>query len=205
MLNGSVITNVEYYKFLGIIIDEKLSFKYHINELCGKLSRTVGAVRKVAKFVPSSLLRSLYFTMFYSNLVYGISAWGGAGVTLINRVKMIHERIIKLLPHNNNSFLENKILSFENTYKYFVLLKMHKIVNGKDEYFSPLIADLHPLHSYSTRSAEQGILNLPLHRKSKCQSSIIFKGVTFWNSLPVNIKDIQDYNKYKYILKQFLL
>jgi len=46
--NLSVINNSKY---LGVVLDEGLSFRYYINNLDKKLSRSVGMLEKVKPFL----------------------------------------------------------------------------------------------------------------------------------------------------------
>ena len=63
-------------KFLGVLLDEHLTWKYHTTELCKKLSKTGGIFFKVRHYVPLPTLISLYNSLFLPFLNYGISAWG---------------------------------------------------------------------------------------------------------------------------------
>ena len=45
------IQREKYVKFLGVLLDENLSWKYHINELSKKLSRTIGFFYRTRHFV----------------------------------------------------------------------------------------------------------------------------------------------------------
>ena len=75
-LNGVTIYESPTIKYLGIILDSRLTWKHHINELCKKLGRALGMVYKVRQLTTPSVLRSLYFSLFNSHLAYGLSVWG---------------------------------------------------------------------------------------------------------------------------------
>jgi len=197
LINNNVISVIEYCKFLGIVIDNRMSFRYHVNNMCKKLSCVVGIARKISKFIPKPLIRSLYFSLFYPHLVYGITVWGSASHTLLKRIETIQKRIVKLLPFNACPFLENNILPFYNLYKFFVLLRMYKIIHDHDNYFSSFVDSLLPDHKYNTRAALNNIFNLPLFRTSKSQTSFLYRGVQYWNALPGDFKRITDFNKFK--------
>ena len=70
------IQRTNYVKFLGVLMDERLTWKYHTTELCKKLSRTAGIFFKVQCYAHLPTLVSLYNSLFLSFLNYGISAWG---------------------------------------------------------------------------------------------------------------------------------
>ena len=89
---ANIITKDLYYKnfkmekvtsikFLGIIISETLTWDDHIKSLNSKLSKISGSLFKLGKCLPKDLLRSVYFALINSQLIYGISIWGSAGST----------------------------------------------------------------------------------------------------------------------------
>ena len=66
------LQRTKHVKFLGVLMDEHLTWKYHTTELCKKLSRTAGIFFKVGHFAPYLLL-SLSTTPFScpsSTMVY---------------------------------------------------------------------------------------------------------------------------------------
>ena len=64
------IENVKCTKFLGIIIDEELSWKYHINHILTKVSKMVGIMAKARHHLSLKLLLSLNNTMIYTYVTY---------------------------------------------------------------------------------------------------------------------------------------
>ena len=65
-----------YVKFLGVLLDENLAWKYHLTELSKKLARTCGMFFKVRHFLPIDILVCLYNSLFSPFLQYGILVWG---------------------------------------------------------------------------------------------------------------------------------
>ena len=58
------------YKLLGILFDEHLTFNYHINLLKSKLSRAFICINRIKNFVPQKTLKTIYFSLFHSHLLY---------------------------------------------------------------------------------------------------------------------------------------
>ena len=69
---------VSTFKFLGITIDQNLTWKNHVDDLAKKCSRSIGILHKVKQFLPESVLLCLYYTLFLSHINYGITAWSSA-------------------------------------------------------------------------------------------------------------------------------
>ena len=78
-LNRCKIFESTKVKYLGIILDSRLSWKHHIFELSKKLSRSVGMLYKMKNLgCDDKILLSLYFSLFQSHLSYGLVAWGSS-------------------------------------------------------------------------------------------------------------------------------
>ena len=70
------ITSVKYVKFLGLLLDENLSWMYHLGELSKKLARTCGILFRIRNLPTSESLICIYNALFMSFLQYDITVWG---------------------------------------------------------------------------------------------------------------------------------
>ena len=65
-----------YVKYLGVYIDDKLTWKNQIEHLCSKLSKVFGLVFKLRHYVSLSTLKLVYYLLFHSNIQYSLLNWG---------------------------------------------------------------------------------------------------------------------------------
>ena len=75
-INGSRISEVNETKFLGVIIDNKLSWSSHIMYISKKIAKGIGINLKARKVFNNETLFSLYYTFVYPYLNYCIHVWG---------------------------------------------------------------------------------------------------------------------------------
>ena len=75
-LNGKVIHPSKCVKYVGVFIDETLTFDYHCKFLWTKLNRALGMLYKCRHYLDSAQLRTLYFAIFNCHLIYGCQIWG---------------------------------------------------------------------------------------------------------------------------------
>ena len=75
-IDDALIKQVGSTKYLGLTFDSNLTWKSHINELCLKLSKTVGILSKVSHFVDNHILVMLYYSLIYPFFTYGVHVWG---------------------------------------------------------------------------------------------------------------------------------
>ena len=97
MFDNIPLKRVHYSKFLGIIIDEDLTWKPHINNVCTIVSRNIGIINKLKLCFPKTTLLTLYYALIYPYLNYGILAWGNACKTLLDRILLLQKKS----PENN--------------------------------------------------------------------------------------------------------
>ena len=105
-IDGVPIKQVTSTRFLGIIIDEKLSWKDHIEYLTNKLKCQVGAINRIKDCVPGDLHRDLYYTLFESHLSYGIDVWGGVSSNKINPLFVVQKKCLRILFGDQEAYLD---------------------------------------------------------------------------------------------------
>ena len=83
---------------------------------------------------------------------------------------------------------------------------MYNIINyNSHTHFNNRISDIKRNIYYPTRFITNNNLDLPLYTLTKCQRSFLYRGIGFWNSLPIELKNITTSYKFKRNLKQYLL
>jgi len=83
-LNNVTISREKSIKFLGLHLDEHLTWKMHITKLKSKLSSALFVLNKIKNILSCKALKTVYYALFHSHLMYGIQAWGSA--TFINQI-----------------------------------------------------------------------------------------------------------------------
>ena len=75
-VNINRIERTVTYKYLGVIADEKLTWKEHCKQMCNTISKYVGVMYRVKHYVNNHALHMLYHSLINSRAQYGIIAWG---------------------------------------------------------------------------------------------------------------------------------
>ena len=73
-INDKTITRITCVKYLGVFIDDKLTWSNHIACLENKLSRSVGLLYRIRQYLSDSALKSLYLSFVYSHLKFASGA-----------------------------------------------------------------------------------------------------------------------------------
>ena len=69
--NESLVQKTKSQKHLGVILDEKLSFKDHMDHILVKTTKCIAALRKLRFFLPPKSLITIYESFIRSHLDYG--------------------------------------------------------------------------------------------------------------------------------------
>ncbi len=80
-LNGEIIENVNVMKYLGVKIDNHLTFEAHINTVCGKVAARNSLLWRIRNFISLALALTLYQSLIYPHLLYANFALDGANLS----------------------------------------------------------------------------------------------------------------------------
>ena len=96
-LKEHLLCQTETHKYLGIIIDEKLSWKPHLSAVASKLAKLCGIFYKLRLYVDKQVLKKVYYTLIYPILLYGVICWGSCSKTVFKPVEVAHNRILRCI------------------------------------------------------------------------------------------------------------
>ena len=65
----------EHVKYLGILLDSNLSWKFHIEYVALKISKILGVIARLRHFVPLCTLLNIYRSLIFPYMSYGLAAW----------------------------------------------------------------------------------------------------------------------------------
>jgi len=97
LIDGKIIEQVKSTKFLGIIIDEDLSWKQHTSHISLKISKSVGIVNRVKSILCLDLLKTLYYSLIHPYLQYCNIVWCTASKRALSRLTCLQKRAVRLL------------------------------------------------------------------------------------------------------------
>ena len=95
-LNGSVIHQFHHERFLGVIIDDKLSWKHHHMALANKISINAGLFFRARHMFKIETLKKLYFSFIQSHLTFCPYIWGLGSKNSINSIFIAQKKAIIL-------------------------------------------------------------------------------------------------------------
>lgn len=209
-INNEPIQRVTNTKFLGVYIDECLSWNIHIKELENKISNNIGIMSRLKYTLPSSILRTLYCSLILSYLSYCNIIWANTYKSNLDKLIKLQKKAIRIvckapfLEHTTPLFKKHKLLSLMNINVFQQDVFMYKFVNNQlPKSLLNLFVFNSTVHDYNTRSSAK--FHVPLFRSTLSQHTISFTGPKNWNNLLPPITNCPSISSFKYRLKTFLL
>ena len=184
------------YKYLGLLLDEKLIWRDHLLELRAKLRKLNFLFFHLKSYYNTKHLRKLYLPLYESTMTYGIIHWEGS--KHIEAIKVLQNKvcrnILSLAPRTTESIIYSKmkVMGLEDLYKY--RLRMFVIKN------LGLFA-LHHNNYMHTRQADARMIEIPTWWKEHSRWQAGYRGPSLYNNLPGSVRGEKRLSAFKRLIK----
>ena len=166
------ITQKDHIKYLGVNLDENLDWNHHVDVISKKVSRGIGVMYRIRRYVDLSVLKSIYYSLIYSHLLYAIEVWGNACDTLIDKLLILQKKAVRMMTFKDNYpatpgplnpsdpiFKYLHILQFKDIYKLQILRFVYKWKNKLiPHHFGNIFMKNCDLYSCNTNSSTNVIM-----------------------------------------------
>lgn len=185
IINNTNIKRECHISFLGVILDETLNWKKHIEITENKISKNIGILYKARPFLDLKCLKQLYYSFVNSYLNYCNIAWASTNKSNLKKLYNKQKHACRII------FREDRYTSVKHRLKqiealdifqlniYQILLFMFKIKNGTSPaLFHDQFEKIH--HKYETRYSQHSYQIPKAFLKAK-RLSIRYRGPFLWN------------------------
>ena len=93
-INNTDVQRVNETKFLGLNIDDKLSFRTHIRQTENKTSKGLYALRTAKHFLPKKHLTLIYHALIAPHLTYGVNFWHTTTKNHLHKLTILQKKAI---------------------------------------------------------------------------------------------------------------
>jgi hypothetical protein len=158
------IANICNTKFLGITLDNTLSWKTHIDTIIPKLSSACFTIRSVKPFLSQESLKMVYYSYFHSIITYGLIFWGNSYYS--NTIFRLQKRTIRIIVGMRDRdscrehFRKLKILPLKSQYTLSLTLF---VINNKN-YFK-VNSEIHNINTRTKSNLHQPLSHLSTYQK----------------------------------------
>ena len=133
-LRNNAIDRVSSTRFLGVLIDENLSWKNHVDMIKKKMRAALGAVMRIRVYLSSKAMLCLYHSLLLSHVCYCITNWCFGNETRIHQLQRICNKFIRLVfglkkrDSVKNVLKQNGLLTIKQVYHVELAIFMYKTV-----------------------------------------------------------------------------
>ena len=190
-IDGKILYPSDYVKYLGILMDSSLNWRFQSNALAIKLSRANGMLSKVRHYVPLNTLRMIYFGIFHSIMSYGSQIWGQFFNLSVKRISNLQNKSMRIINFAHYRAPVNMYYKQNNILKITDLVQLNNFLLVHDHYHNNLPAILNnmfsytkDLHLHNTRGSKQQHISFPkVNTQTYGINSIKYQSIKFWNAI----------------------
>ena len=197
-INDTRIQQVESSPYLGVTLDQNLTFHFHIENTIKKASRSLGALKRASYLIPQNTCITMYNALVLPHLDYCVTVWASVGDTQIQRIQKIQNRGMRIIlqcgprTHIHDMLSKLKWLSVKQRIRFMTCVLVYKIRNSlTPNYLTDTISTIS--HHYPTRARMAE--NLYVSRAHP--RSLTTLGTKYWNELPPSIRTLPTLHAFK--------
>ena len=207
-LHGQVVECVNEFKCLGVVIDNCLDFKKHVDYISKTIRQKLGIIRRSKHYFNDTQLSKLYWGYVIPHILYCCNVWSGRSECNYDTLNRLHKRAAYMI---SNCTWETRSEDVFSRLKWPLLHQifyrascclMYKCIHK----LSPAILYdnfffVDDVSKRSTRNSNKLLLRVPKCRTAFYQKSFVYSGSVNWNQLPEHIRFISSVDSFKYHLK----
>ena len=205
-IGTSVIKETKEQMLLGINIDNKLTFKSHVETLCKKAAQKLHALARIANYMETEQLASLMNAFIMSHFSYCPLVWMFHDRNINKKVNKIQERALRIVYKDNHSDFETLLVNQNSASVHqrnlrLLLTEIYKTKSGNAPSFMKEIF-MEKVPSYGLRDG--GNICLPKVKTMRFGTETVrFLGQKLWRTLPTEIKESESLSVFKRKIKTY--
>ena len=214
-VDSFILTLEKTVTYLGIEIDENLSWNKQIETLAKKLSRANGILSNLRYYASKKTLISIYYSLFHSNIVYGSPVWSFTSQKNMKKIFVLQKKCMRLLTfsdcreHTSPIFKSLKVLKLQHIIKFSILKLIYFYFN--DQLLlqvKNIFIKNESVNHYKTRGSK--LLFIPHINKTHFGTkSLRYNGPLTWDNFSQSMSNNTfvnlDISKFKKFLKDLIL
>lgn len=189
-IGNNLIPFVSSAKNLGITFDNKMCWNEHVKTVCKKSYSVLYKLFKLGKFIPQKLKLHLIKTLVYPILDYCDICMCDISSELNKKLQRVQNSCIRYVTglrkydHISSEYTKLRELNIHQRRDLHALSLLYKTVNLDvvPSYITSLTLKLCDSGSRTTRSTNNNLLSIPLHRTARYSNSYTVKYSRMWNN-----------------------
>ena len=201
--------------FLGITLDEHLTWQDHCNMVANKIAKNTGVLNRVKNNLPIAALKTLYYSFIFSHLSYGLEVWGAATSNKnFKRIVTTQKKAIRIitkskwLSHTEPRMKDLGLLRITDQHQLQCLSLIYDMTKGYcNDIFGLIDKQNDQVMAHNLRSVQNRPKNVRYVTRPNLQRKISFPFVAskFWNNTDENIQSSASRRELKGKIRRKLL
>ena len=192
-INGTNIERVSEYKYLGVWLDEKFTFKFHVDNLAAKLRQKIGFLYRNRSNFPLVSRKKVVEAVFLSVLDYGDVIYRHAAASTLKPLDSVYHSALRFITGDkydtHHCVLYEKVgwpSLVERRNKHWYLFVFKALIGKQPPYIQSLLE--YNISSYGTRSSDWLVLKIPPVYTNLGKSAFYYDAPSSWNALQQSLK-----------------
>ena len=178
--------------------------------MCTKLGKRLGILHRLSIILPKNSLQPIYFSLVQSVIDYGITIWGHTTENNLQKIQRFQNRAVRICTgcydytiSSRNLIKQLSWFTVKQRCDYLTGILMYKCVN----HIAPdYLCDLFCLNAdINTRSTQVNNIHVPATSTAYFSQSLSVYGSVLWNSIPTDIRNVNNIDCFKRSFKVYLL
>ena len=192
-IENSIINCSRSQKLLVVVLENKLKYDKHIENICQKANRKLNAVATVTNYMELPKRCILMTAFFKAQFSYCPIVSMFHSRSLNNKINRLHERCLRIIYNDKRSSFEELLVkdnsvSVHHNNIHTLAIEMYKVVNGTSPEIMNDVFKVRNETHYHLRHTSQFLIE-PIHSVFNGSESASYLGPKIWEQIPIEIKN----------------
>ncbi len=208
-MTGARLERVDEMKYLGVFLDESLTFDSHIAKIHTKAVNKLGILRKSRQFLDQKTSLLLYQSLILPQITYCDVVYSKTTQANKCKLQLIQNSAMRVILRTDkrasirNMHNTSKILTLDQHRMLNTAMDCYTHVRNQNSSFSHMFVK--PEAVRQTRRSNEDNVQVPDIRSDVGCRAYSYRGPVFWNGIDNDIKSIQTKNSFKTQYIKYLL
>ena len=209
-LEGGRLQQVNCVKYLGVMLDNILSWNAHVDHLQRKTNRIVKMLRRLRYTVPSCVIQNIYMAIVLPSMDYCDVVWSGCTKTIAKKLEVVQNNAARAIlgaPYRSSATVLRTQLGWvtlETRRELNTAVWVYRCLKPgvTPPYLHDIFQTIRKQHQHHTRLSDHGVL-IPRAHTNMMLKSFQYRGAVVWNSLPEKVQCMTRVSAFRSALKLF--
>lgn len=203
-LHGHDIERVRKFSYLGVMLDEQISWKEHTEVVCNKVAKRLGLLSRIRSCLTLEASKCVYNSLVLPVFDYTDAVWCELSAGCCQNLQRLQNRAARIIlqrDSSKNTFISLNWVDLATRRSIHKCILVFKCLNDLvPVYLGDYFVRNHNIHTYNTRRKTD--LHLPKPKLSLGKRTFRYSGSFLYNTLPSKIKNATSLSNFKHLIQK---